>query len=281
MPRSAKSILVPLTLILAMAPRLLSAADARTSSASVSAAPGNTATSSWPSITIPLPDSEPVTQRIRVSSNSTTSRHTQPPSAPVHGPGPNRPAATHRRPTPVARDQGQRRPASGDLTGHSPGSLRLAPPGASAQETDARPTSPAAGRTIVTTISSLMIVLGMFFVCIWFMRRGSRSAGTRLPDGVLQVLGRSSFTGKQQLYLVRLGNKLLLLNVSATSSEPLAEITDASEVDRIVGLCQQDQPGSVAASFRQVLTQLSHAAPAESVKQRDDKRRVRPATLSR
>jgi len=281
MPWSAKSILVPVTLMLAMAPRLLSAAETRISSAGVPAAPGNTVTSSWPSITIPLPESEPVTQRIRSNSSSTTPRLTTPKSASVHRSAPNRPAVTLRQPTPPSREVAQRNPTSVDPTDDSRSSLRLAPPGATPRERDGKPATPAAGRTIVTTISSLMIVLGMFFVCIWFMRRGSRSSATRLPDGVLQILGRSSFAGKQQLYLVRLGNKLLLLNVSAAGSEPLAEITDASEVDRIAGLCQQNQPGSVAASFRHVLTQLSHAPPAaESVNRRDNKRRVGPATLS-
>ena len=164
MPWSAKSILVPVALMLAMAPRLLSAAETRISSAGDPATPGNTVTSSWPSITIPLPEFEPVTQRTRSNSSSTTPRLTAPQSASVHRAAPNRPAVTLRQPTPRSREEAQRNPTSVDPTGHSRGSLRLAPPGATPREMDGKPATPAAGRTIVTTISSLMIVLGMFFV---------------------------------------------------------------------------------------------------------------------
>jgi hypothetical protein len=89
-----------------------------------------------------------------------------------------------------------------------------------------------------------------------------------LPVGVVEVLGRSSLPGRQPLYLVRLGNKLLLLCVTAAGTESVAEVTDPAEVDRIAGLCRQSLPGSAAASFRQVLSQLSHASPDDRIQRK-------------
>jgi flagellar biogenesis protein FliO len=125
---------------------------------------------------------------------------------------------------------------------------------------------------VVTTISSLALVLGLFLASMWALRRGTRLTMMPLPEGVVEVLGRTSLAGRQQLYLVRLGNKLLLLAVTPDSAETLAEMTDQTEIDRIVGLCQHNRPGSVAASFRQVLTQLNHPSRAERLDATDSRK---------
>ena len=280
MPWSAKSVLYFAAMTLAIASRSVSAADARTPSTSIPSAPSNTFINGWQSITIPLPESEPTVRQIRFDGNPIDVEPSPQPPAQVRRDAPNRPAVARRPATTLSGQTATRQPAPRADQDNSIGSRRLTPPGASPQKEAGKPTAPSAGGTIVTTISSLMIVLGLFFVCVWFMRRSSRSATTHLPDGVLQVLGRSSFAGKQQLYLVRLGNKLLLLSVTAGGSEPLAEITDPMEVDRIAGLCQQNQPGSVAASFRQVFTQLSHSSKSEGDEPRGGNRRIRTTSLS-
>ena len=40
-------------------------------------------------------------------------------------------------------------------------------------------------------------------------------------------------------------------------AQPLAEVTDPSEVERIVGLCAKTAPHGASAEFQQVLEQLS------------------------
>lgn len=158
--------------------------------------------------------------------------------------------------------------------------LRLTPPSTPARSGGNKPAVRRAGPSIITMVSSLTLVLSLLMVCMWVLRRSSRPAAvTRLPEAVLEVLGRSTLFGRQQLYLLRLGNKLLLLSVTAAGTETLAEITDGTEIDRIVGLCRQNQPGSVAASFRQVLTQLSHAPGHDRIeKAAANKGRVRVPT---
>ncbi len=97
---------------------------------------------------------------------------------------------------------------------------------------------------VFSVVLSLGAVLGLFFLIAWIMRRGLPSSGTsRLPAEVIEVFGRAPLAGRQQLQLLRLGNKLLLVNLSATGVTTLGEVTDPAEVERLSGLCR---PGNSA-----------------------------------
>jgi len=99
-------------------------------------------------------------------------------------------------------------------------------------------------------------VLGLFFGVAWLMRRNVPQGGGALPSDVVQVLGRAPLAGKQQMYLVRVGEKLVLVSLGAGGAQTLTEVTDAPEVERLSAACEAVRTGSASASFRQVLTQL-------------------------
>jgi hypothetical protein len=52
--------------------------------------------------------------------------------------------------------------------------------------------------------------------------------------------------------------------VTPHGAETLTEVTDVTEVDRLAGLCQQQRPGSVTASFRHVLAQAGKRTNSDS-----------------
>jgi flagellar biogenesis protein FliO len=108
-----------------------------------------------------------------------------------------------------------------------------------------------------TVAASLALVLSLFFVVAWMMKKNMPKSAGLLPREVVQVLGRSQLSGKQFVHLVRCGNKLLLVSVTPGGAETLTEITDPLEVDRIAGLCAQRNPQSATAAFQDVLQQLS------------------------
>jgi len=110
---------------------------------------------------------------------------------------------------------------------------------------------------LVPVVGSLALVLGLFFVVAWMMRRTIPAANLVLPGEVLEVLGRAPLAGRQQVHLVRLGNKLVLVSVTPAGMEALSEVTDPDEVERLTGLCRQAQPNSSTAMFRRVLQQFS------------------------
>jgi len=117
--------------------------------------------------------------------------------------------------------------------------------------------SPSGLPSMVTVVGSLAVVLGIFMITAWGMRRLAPPGQIVLPGEVFEVLGRAPLAGRQQVHLVRCGKKLLLVSVTTDGAETLTEVTDPPEVDRLLGLCEQAKPGSATATFRQVLGQLS------------------------
>lgn len=114
-----------------------------------------------------------------------------------------------------------------------------------------------------TVAASLSLVLGLFLTAAWLLKRSLPKAAGLLPADVVQVLGRVQLAGKQFVHLVRCGNKLLLVSVTPGGSETLTEITEPLEVDRLLGICAQQNRTSATAAFREVFQQLgrerSHA----------------------
>lgn len=106
-------------------------------------------------------------------------------------------------------------------------------------------------------LGSLSVVLAAFFVLVWLSRKTAPKGLAPLPGEVFESLGRAPLTARQQMQLIRLGNKLVLLSVTSTGAESLTEITDIDEVNRLAGLCQQGRSGSISETFRQVLSQYA------------------------
>ncbi len=133
--------------------------------------------------------------------------------------------------------------------------LPLQPPRRGAADRSAGTLGGMSGITAVA--SSLAIVLGLFFVFVWLMRRSSPSPVAALPAEVIETLGKITLGYRQQVNLVRCGNRLLLLSVTPAGVETLSEYADPDEVTRLVALCRQAQPGSASTTFRQVFHQLA------------------------
>ena len=118
--------------------------------------------------------------------------------------------------------------------------------------------------TLLSALGSLAVVLGLFLAVVWFLRRTGPKSMLVLPSEVFEVLGRSPLAARQQAQLVRCGNKLLLISVTAGGAETLTEITEPAEVERLVGLCQQSRPNSASASFRNLFSQFGSESPSEA-----------------
>lgn len=131
--------------------------------------------------------------------------------------------------------------------------IPLAPP--SKRLTGEQPkTSGGTLQMLVSIISSLLLVVGLFLGVAWCYRKtlGTSLAGG-LPKQVVNILGRTSISARQQLVLVRFGSKLLLVSVIQGEARTLGEISDPLEVDQMLGLCESGQPGSISQSFKSLL----------------------------
>jgi flagellar protein FliO/FliZ len=108
-----------------------------------------------------------------------------------------------------------------------------------------------------TTGTALALVVGLFLLCAWALRRGARTSTILLSSDVAQVLGRVPLAAKQFAELVHVGNKLVLLSVTAAGAELLTEITDPVEVDRLLGICKQTDSRSSTTEFDEMFRQLA------------------------
>ena len=133
------------------------------------------------------------------------------------------------------------------------------PPLARRTEGTVRPRQGSLG-TVVSVLGALGIVLGLFLLLIWLLKRGLLGNTRLLPPEVVESLGRASFAGRQQVHLLRVGHKLLLVSVTAAGTETLTEITDREEVDRLAGLCRQRNVNSSTTAFQQTLRRFSQEA---------------------
>lgn len=141
--------------------------------------------------------------------------------------------------------------------------IPLAPPGPHGGAGDGASSPKGSGSigaaipSLLTVATSLAVVLGLFLVVAWLMRRASPGLAPPLPGEVFEVLGRAPLAGRQQIVLVRLGSKLVLLCVWAAGVEALSEITDPDEATRLAGLCHGSRPTSASAVFRQIFQQFA------------------------
>lgn len=133
--------------------------------------------------------------------------------------------------------------------------IPLAPPSARfTGEEKGQATSSA--QMLVSVGSSLILVVGLFLGVAWCYRKTLSSvAHGGLPKQVVNVLGRTPISARQQMVLVRFGSKLLLVSVIQGEARTLSEITDPLEVDQLAGLCASSQPDSISSSFRNILSQ--------------------------
>lgn len=130
----------------------------------------------------------------------------------------------------------------------------------------------------VTIGGSLAIVVGLFLIVAWMARRGMPKQPPLLPREAIEVLGRQRFGGKQQeVQLLRIGNKLVLVHVMAGHVEPLSEITDPAEVDRLTGICYQADPSSSTRRFQQTFEQLAKDNSSSTRASRDDPDKFDPS----
>jgi flagellar biogenesis protein FliO len=93
-------------------------------------------------------------------------------------------------------------------------------------------------RPMASTAASLGLVVGVFLLVMWVVRRGMPKGSGLLPSDAVEVLGRTPLVGRQQVHLLRCGNKLVLVTITPSGTQTLTEVSDPAEVDRLVSLCQ-------------------------------------------
>ena len=147
------------------------------------------------------------------------------------------------------------------------GSMQLKPTNPDSKGDIKKPTNSIG--SFLGVVFSMGIVLSLFLGLAWIYKKSLPKSMGRLPHEVVQVLGRTSISPRQQMYVIRFGKKLLLVSQQPGQTQTLSEISEDEEVDRLTGICESHLPSSATQSFSEVLRQVA------SGQRSTDRRRVR------
>lgn len=138
--------------------------------------------------------------------------------------------------------------------GQSPIRLNLnrddAPPKAAG--TPATPAN-ASGFDLPRVAGALAIVLALIFALRWILRRSMSATLQPGATSAVQVLSRSPLSPRQQLLLLRVGRRLLVVSDCNGQLSSLSEISDPDEVAALVGQLRDEKRTSPSGSFGNLL----------------------------
>jgi flagellar biogenesis protein FliO len=119
---------------------------------------------------------------------------------------------------------------------------------------------------ITKVVGALAIVVGLMLLLRVFLRKsGGFLTGGGRPSGVVEILAKYPVGRAQNIVLLKVARRVVLLHQSGSSMTTLSEMTDPDEV---AGLLSRLEAGSTerdAERFRRTLTQFmaEHEAPVE------------------
>jgi flagellar biogenesis protein FliO len=99
----------------------------------------------------------------------------------------------------------------------------------------------------VRVVGALGLVIALIVLLKWVGRILFPSVAGRGSSRVVEVLSRSSLTPKQQVMLIRVGSRLIVVGDSGTQMNTLCEIADADEVASLIGQLRDEKSAAVSA----------------------------------
>ncbi len=156
-------------------------------------------------------------------------------------------------------------PVSGDRPLGSPRPMQESQPLGTGRES-AGASGPGWVRVMAALAGTIVLAIGAAAAFKRFSGAGSSlSSPARAPSGVIEVLGRYPLAPRQNLLLIKLDRRVLLLSQAvggrghAAGLTTLTEIVDPEEVASILLKTRDDEGDSIAAKFREAMEQ-QHAA---------------------
>jgi flagellar biogenesis protein FliO len=164
----------------------------------------------------------------------------------------------------------QEAPAPTAETARSPEAIQFGPRSTPSGRSTAQRGTADNGLGLGQVVWALAVVMALIFAMRWVGRHWFATS----PSGsaAVTVLSRIPIAPRQQLLLLQVGRRLVLVGNTGAAMSALCEITDADEVAGLLGLLRQRPQESLASSFRSLFGRASSAyqtneAPVEAGKQ--------------
>ena len=93
---------------------------------------------------------------------------------------------------------------------------------------------------------TVLLAIAAAFALVAAFRFTSLRRAKSLPPDVFELLGEASLGGQHAVRVVRFGPRTLLIGVSASGCQTLAELDDPQATDRIASACRSASVGRIA-----------------------------------
>jgi flagellar biogenesis protein FliO len=134
-----------------------------------------------------------------------------------------------------------------------PGALRTSKNGGSSAGVSRGTSGGGASGGWWDTVSALALVLVLIFGLRYVFLRWSGQAAVTSRHSVVEVLSRVSIAPRQQVVLLRLGNRVLLVGHSSGAMCTLADVHDPQEVASLLSAVSAQQDSKVGGQFAKLL----------------------------
>ncbi len=104
-------------------------------------------------------------------------------------------------------------------------------------------------------LGAMAVVIALIFALRWMLKRLGRVQGIPGRAVSIEVLSRVNLTARQQLVLVRMGRRVLLIGAGPQSATTLSEVTDTEEAEELLIAA-----GASAETFKKALSQAESSA---------------------
>lgn len=112
---------------------------------------------------------------------------------------------------------------------------------------------------LVNLIIGLVLIGLIFGFLVWYLRRNPNTK-RYFGGGPVKLLSRTYLGPKMGLFLVKAGERVLLIGQGQDGMRTLMEVSDPGEVSRLLAQVEEANPGSMTATFRSALSAASGAA---------------------
>ena len=108
--------------------------------------------------------------------------------------------------------------------------------------------SPASQLEVGRVVLALSMVLGLIFAMRWAGKKYFPSAGVPRSGGAMKILSRLVISPKQQLLMIQIGRRIVVVGDASGQMSALSEITDPDETASLIGqIAEEKSAGSVKA----------------------------------
>ncbi len=108
-------------------------------------------------------------------------------------------------------------------------------------------------------VATLLIVIAVIFLAVYLLRRLAPRTVAMYSSDNLRLLARTYVGPRQMVCLMKAPGRLLVIGATQASISILSEITDPSEIERVLGAAEAASPKGASAAFRELLGSVTGA----------------------